>query len=327
MTTSAQPQDAIAAPEAVQVQPPEAGLTGFVPTRAGERTVFLPYRPTLREGLVEAWRSRHLLWPLGMVSYMQVVRRYRLGPSWLVLNAFVSTIGFSIVFGGGAFNVPTPSGMPYFLFLITGMMGWRLFQTTLLRSMRAFHRMRRVTETLNVPLLLVPIAGSAQALFEFALYLLVYVGTLIYFYATKGIFYAQPSPRALAISVAGLALCLVLAWGIGFWVSAIYVWARDVRYVLTYLLTFWLFLTPVLYPIERLHGALRLVAQINPLGGAVEMVKVGLLGSGSVDVIAGVWSIASITVVFLSGIWFLNRFGHALIGTREGFDDDDEEVL
>src|SRR5437870_4872671 len=115
---SAQPQDAIAA-EAFQV-PAEAGLTGFVPTaRGSERTAFLPYRPSLREGLVEAWGSRHLLWPLGTVSYMQVVRRYRLGPSWLVLNAFVSTIGFSIVFGGGAFNVPTPSGMPYFLFLIT----------------------------------------------------------------------------------------------------------------------------------------------------------------------------------------------------------------
>ncbi len=90
------------------------------------------------------------------------------------------------------------------------------------------------------------------------------------------------------MSVFGLALCLMFAWGVGMWSAPLYAWAKDVRYVLRLALPFWMFLTPILYPIEKLHGKSRLLAEINPLSSPIEMIKVGLLGAGSVRIYAAI---------------------------------------
>jgi homopolymeric O-antigen transport system permease protein len=111
------------------------------------------------------------------------------------------------------------------------------------------------------------------------------------------------------------------------WTAPLYAWAKDVRYALRYVMKFWMFVTPVLYPIEHLHGTTRMVAELNPLSSPIEMIKVGLLGAGAVRVDAAIGSMAGIVFIFLSGVWFITRFGHSLAGTDTAgddiFDDDD----
>ena len=45
-------------------------------------------------------------------AFMAYFVKYRLGPTWLLLQTFMGLIGFSLIFGGGVFNVKAPNGMP-----------------------------------------------------------------------------------------------------------------------------------------------------------------------------------------------------------------------
>jgi len=283
------------------------------------------HRPTLRESLAEAWRSRRLFFVLAAAVLLAYFRKYRLGPTWLLLQTFMGIVGYSLIFGGGVFNVRAPNGMPYFLFMMVGMMGWQLFQSTLTVSARSFLRLRSLIRDLHIPLILVPIAGSAQALIKFALYMIAYVISIIYFWISKGRIYAQLQPKYLALSIGGLFLCVAFAWGISLWTAPLVAHTRDVRMVLRYITPFWMFITPVLYPIDHLHGKTRLVAELNPISSPVEMAKVGLIGAGSVRLYAAIWSVGLIACVFASGVWFMNRFGQKVVGLQPDWDDDEDD--
>ena len=281
------------------------------------------HRPSIFETLREAWRSRHLLWQVASTAFVAYFVRYRLGPTWLVLQTFMSVVGYTLIFGGGVFNVKAPNGMPYFLFMMVGMMGWQLFQTTMMISAQSFLRLKALVRDLNFPLILVPIAGSAQALVRFLLYLIGYVVAIIVFWITRGRIYAQLQPKYLLLSVLGLFLCALLAWGISLWTAPLTAHTRDVRFVIKYILPFWIFVSPVMYPIDHLHGKTRLVAELNPLSAPIEMAKVGMLGAGSVRTYAAIWSIVLIPLVFASGVWFMNRFGSRVVGLTPDEDEDD----
>jgi ABC-type polysaccharide/polyol phosphate export permease len=297
------------------------------PTANPNAVEIADYVPSLRESLVEAWRAKRLFWVIAKTVLVAYFSKYRLGPTWLLLQTFLGVVGYSLIFGGGVFNVRAPNGMPYFLFMMVGMMGWQLFQSTLIVSARSFLRLRSLVKQVHIPLILVPIAGSAQALIRFSLYLIAYLIAIIYFWVTKGRIYAQLQPKYLALSIGGLFLCVAFAWGISLWTAPLVAHTRDVRMVLRYATPFWMFITPVLYPIDHLHGKTRLVAELNPISSPVEMAKVGLIGAGSVRVYAALWSVGLITAVFASGVWFMNRFGQKVVGLQSDFDDEEEEAL
>lgn len=287
----------------------------------------IDHHPSVLEAAREAWQSRRLLLVLASMIITQRIRTFRLRATWLILGPFMSVLGYSLIFGGGVFDVRAPNGMPYFLFLLVGMMGWQLFMRTLMMSTRGFQMVGSTARKLMLPIVLVPIAGSAIALLQFAFLLVMYSGIIVYYWVTQGTLYAQVEPKLIFFSVAGLFLCLVLAWGIGLWTAALAVWAKDVRYVVRYMMPFWMFLTPILYPIEQLKGNVRTIAELNPLSSPIEMVKVGMLGAGSVRLYAALWSIAVITLVFVSGVWFVNRFGRSLAGLRVNKDESEDMLL
>ena len=283
------------------------------------------YRPAPFEAIREAWRYRRIALTVFWAVLLQNILRFRLGPFWMIAQTFMSLIGFSLIFGGGVFNLKAPGGMPYFLFVMVGMMGWQLFMHTLMMSTRGFQRVKMLKD-FHLPLLWVPIVGSAQGLIRAFLFMAGYVVAILYLWAAQGHLYVQLSAKLLLMSFSGLSLCLMFAWGLGMWTAPLYAWAKDIRYVLTFVLPFWMFLTPVLYPIDHLHGKMRLLAEVNPLSSPVEMIKVGLLGAGSVRVYAAIGSIAAIVFIFLSGVWFITRFGHSLANLGGGrFDEDDND--
>jgi ABC-type polysaccharide/polyol phosphate export permease len=304
--------------------PREAEAVLEQPVAGGVEVV--DHRPTLGESLRDAWHSRHLFRAIASTAVMAYIVKYRLGPTWILLQTFMPIIGYSLIFGGAVFNVRAPNGMPYWLFVMVGMMGWQLFMSALIVASRSFLRLKPLIRSLHIPLILVPIAGSSQALIRFFLQLSAYLIAIVYYLAAQGKLYAQLSPKFLLMSVSGLLLCATLAWGIALWTAPLTAHTRDVRMILKYLLPFWMFVTPVLYPIDKLHGTARLVAELNPLSSPVEMAKVGLLGAGSVRVYAAIWSVGLIMLVFLSGVWFINRFGRSVVEMRAD-DEEEEEML
>jgi lipopolysaccharide transport system permease protein len=76
-----------------------------------------------------------------------------------------------------------------------------------------------------------------------------------------------------------LLLALVTSVGVGLWLSSLNVVYRDVRYVVPFLVQFWMFATPVAYPSSLLHEPWRTLFGLNPMVGVVEGFRWALLGA------------------------------------------------
>jgi len=94
---------------------------------------------------------------------------------------------------------------------------------------------------------------------------------------------------------------------VGFWLSALNVQFRDVRYTIPFLTQFWLFATPIAYPSTLLSEPWRTLYGINPMVGVVEGFRWGLLGTDTAPgAIILVSCVAAITL-FIGGIFFFRR--------------------
>ena len=89
--------------------------------------------------------------------------------------------------------------------------------------------------------------------------------------------------------------------GVGLWLAALNVRYRDVRYVVPFLVQFWLFATPVAYPASLVPGRWRAVYGLNPMAGVVEGFRWALLGHAGVRAACSLVSPRSSVVVLLVG--------------------------
>lgn len=290
----------------------------------GVRLVLQP--PTILESLRDAWKHRRLAFALGASVLNASVYRTVLGPTWIPIQVAVETIAPALIFGA-LLNLPSEKGIPYFLFLVVAMLGWRLFQRSLTYTLRSFHRFARLNRELSLPLPLVPVAATAQGVWEFLCYLVFLGGTLSFYWARDGILYLSLGPELLLVPLA-LLWAVTLAVGIGFFTAPVFMRARDVRFVIRLILPFWMYVTPIIYPLQEIGGGpARVVALLNPMASVVELVKRGIFGGGVLVPWAILWSLGVTAAIFFAGLWFVNTHAGRLIGLTQGDPDDEDETL
>lgn len=260
-------------------------------------------RDTIRSLVAHAWAERHLAPRLGVRVLVKRIAGTKLGLSWLVIRPLMETVGMTLLFGG-LLQVPAPGPVPYFLFVLAGLTGWRLFERTVFFQTRSFDLYRKMMKEVAFPLLLIPLAAAAFPAVEIAVYLLVFVGSMLVFLLVDGQLYLQLDTTAL---IAGFALLITSALGMGLWTSVLNAKARDVRLGIRYVLQFWLFLTPVVYPLSALPKAYEWIAAVNPMTAPIELVKSGLLNIGNVRPDDLLLSVCFAAVMLASGLWFYAR--------------------
>jgi lipopolysaccharide transport system permease protein len=287
------------------------------------RTTTSLTRSTVHEELADAWRHRGLLPLLGSRIVMKTYAKTILGRWWLLILPLMDTLGKTLIFGG-LLKISTPHAIPYLLFLLVGMQGWRLFQRTLYLGTRSFDRYAKLTRSFHFPILLVPLASTSAGLVEFAVYLVIIAATLGYYWAADGVFYLQVQPELL-IGLSGFALCILFAWGLSLWTAVLNSRARDTRLALRYVFQLWLYITPVIYPLSTVPGGLRALAQVNPMAPIIEMTKYGLIGAGHLTMAGAAWACTATAISLGTGLWFFNRFAPSVV--HRGADDDDDDDL
>ena len=104
-----------------------------------------------------------------------------------------------------------------------------------------------------------------------------------------------------------LLLALVTALGVGLWLSALNVEFRDVRYVVPFLIQFWLFATPIAYPSSLLSEPWRTLYGLNPMAGVVEGFRWALLGTDTAPGAMILVSALAATVILISGAYYFRR--------------------
>jgi homopolymeric O-antigen transport system permease protein len=218
--------------------------------------------------LRELWAYRELLWVLTMrdvkVRYKQTV----LGFAWAILQPVMMMVVFSIFFGQLA-QMPS-DGYPYPIFVYAALLPWTFFQTAISNSAASVVGSSNLVSKVYFPRLIIPLSSVGSALVDF----LVASGVLLLLMIYYGIGW---SINLLAAPLLILGVIFV-ALGVGTFLAALNVAYRDFRYVIPFLVQFWMFATPVVYPASLVPERWQWVLYLNPMAGVIEGFRSVILG-------------------------------------------------
>jgi lipopolysaccharide transport system permease protein len=158
---------------------------------------------------------------------------------------------------------------------------------------------QRVITKVYFPRLVLPFSAVLSGLVDFAIGFLVLVGVTLGF----GI---HPGFSALWLPVF-LLLAILTALGVGLWMSALNALYRDVRYVMPFVVQFWMFASPVAYPSSLVPERWRWLYGLNPMTGVIDGFRWALTGHGQPPGPVLLASAGMVAAVLLGGLFFFQR--------------------
>ena len=257
-------------------------------------TVIEPPKRWVPLDLRELWEQRELVYFLAWrdikVRYKQTV----LGASWAILQPVFAMVVFSVFFGrlGG---LPS-DGLPYPLWSFAALVPWTFFSQGLTQAANSLVMSQNLLRKVYFPRLAIPVATVLSAAVDFALaFAVLAVMILVYPIDLTGrVVWVIP----LAI------LAFVSALGAGLWFAALSVRYRDVRFVVPFLVQFWLFATPIAYPSSLLPERWRALYALNPMAGVVEGFRWALLGANTRPGSMVIVSTIAAVLILVSGAYY-----------------------
>jgi lipopolysaccharide transport system permease protein len=240
--------------------------------RPTPKIIIEPRRGWVALKLRDVWAYRELLF---FLTWRDIKIRYKqtaLGAAWALIQPFMTMVVFSLFFGRLA-QVPS-DGIPYPIFAYAALIPWTYFANSLTLSANSMLTDTNLLKKVYFPRLIMPIATVCSGLPDFCLAFLILLAMMIFY-----------GLHPTAISILWLPVCLALtmctALGVGFWLSALNVEYRDIRYTVPFLTQLWLFATPVAYPSSLLTEPWHTLYGLNPMVGVVEGFRWALLGIGN----------------------------------------------
>ena len=252
----------------------------------------------------ELWRYRYLWWYFASDALKAMYRRTKLGWIWLAIRV-TAPVGVSVLIFGGLLGVSS-NGPPYFLFFACGMTTWILFERSLLVVTRSLEHHRKLITKVYFPRLILPMSAVAPGLLYSAIMLIVIVLSVLYYRRQDGVWYITLRPELL-LSVVAIALTLVFTMSVGLWTSVLQARYPDVRQGIRYFMPFWMYFTPIIYPVAIVPEQYRWLMGFNPMASIVEIFKWGTLGYGHLSRTSIATSLLMIALTMVTGLWFFNR--------------------
>jgi len=303
-------------PEALRPGAPVMAAAGEVAAQpgspfAGERVrVLEPWQNGIVPRFRELWRHRHVLPWMGKEFIVKRYRRTYLGLLWIPLRPGMDIITQTFIFGG---VLQVASGdRPYFIFIAFGRAGWMIFDRSLHWSARSVRFSSTVARGLHTPRMLIQAATIFPTMMDFLLYMMIAIIGLFYFLLVKGSWYLAPIGQ-MPVGLMGLFVMILYGIGVGLFIAPIAGNTKEVRYVITYFISFLYFVTPIVKPLTHLHGLYYTIALWNPLTAPIEMVNYGFLGTNDLKVQSVLSSAIAIVVIIVTGLWFQSRFERAAV--------------
>jgi lipopolysaccharide transport system permease protein len=256
-----------------------------------------PPRGLLELRLGEVWAYRELLY---FFVWRDVKIRYKqtaIGVLWVVLQPVLTMLAFTLFFGRLA-KLPS-EGLPYPVFYFAALVPWTYFSYALQMTTNVVVDNQRLITKVYFPRLILPISAALSGLVDFAIgFVVLAIFTLAY-----GI---GPTLAALWLP-ALLALAFFTALGVGLWLSALNALYRDVRYVIPFLIQFWMFASPVAYPSSLVPVRWRWLYGLNPMAGVIDGFRWAITGRGQAPSLLLLASAFAVALVVLGGLFFFNR--------------------
>ncbi len=264
------------------------------PELRSDRTVVIkPASRWPRLDVAELWHFRELLLTL---VWRDVVVRYKqtfLGVAWAILVPVFTAVVYIIVFGKFA---KFPAGdVPYPALVIGGVLPMQYFASSLTGSSLSLAANLQLVTKVYFPRALLPLAAVIVPMVDFLVGLPVLVALMWIYETWPGGFEALVAPVFMA-------LALFTALGAGFFLSALNVRYRDVRYMVPVFLQVLPLLSGVMYAVEAIPEKWQWILAFNPMTAVIAGLRWSVLDASAPDLRQTAIGVAVSLVLFFGGL-------------------------
>src|SRR5256714_9352773 len=256
-----------------------------------------PPRGMLEFRLGEVWAYRELLYFFGWRDVKIRYKQTAIGVLWVILQPVLNMLVFTLFFGRLA-KLPT-DGLPTPVFYFAALVPWAYFSSALQLTTNVVVDNQRLITKVYFPRLILPVSTVLSGLVDFAIgFAVLAIFTLAY-----GI---KPTLATLWLPML-LLLAVLTALGVGLWLSALNALYRDVRYVIPFVIQFWMFASPVAYPASLVPSRWRWLYGLNPMTGVIEGFRWALTGQGRPPDLVLLASVGMVLVMLFGGLIYFNK--------------------
>jgi lipopolysaccharide transport system permease protein len=251
--------------------------------------------------LKNLYNYRHFIFQSVRDDYRRRYVRSKFALFWTVLQPVVQVTVFALIFSGmlGA-RLPGVAGTYSFgIYLLSGILIWGLFADALNRTTTVFVEFGSQIKKIVFPKILPISIAAGIAITNFLILLSI---TLIFL----SIVGTWPGWRMVELIPA--TLCAVaLGASLGLMLGVLNVFMRDVGQVVSIVMTFWFWLTPIIYQTSALPKGIRAYVEANPVTPIVQSFQVVLLEGRSPSFAALLYPFIVASVAAALGVFLLRR--------------------
>ena len=248
-------------------------------------------------------------------DFVSLYKQTILGPAWAVIQPFLTTVVFSLVFGSIAGLAA--DGVPSFIFYLSGNVVWNYFSHCLTTTSGTFITNANILGKVYFPRLVMPVSTVLSKLIDFAIQYCFMLCFLVFYALTD----AGVAPNWYILMTPLILLQLaMLSLGCGVIISAATTKYRDLRMLVSFGVQLWMYASPVAYdmfsmgafaPGSKYYG----LYMLNPVTPIVNLFRYAYLGIGQVDwLYYGIGWVTTLVLLF-AGIVLFSRVEKTFMDT------------
>lgn len=235
------------------------------------------------------------------------LRDSRLGILWNILNPLIQILTYGFVFGIGIRGGKPVNGVDFFQWMMAGLLVWFFISPCITGGVKSIHSKANVITKMKFPVSILPTIVVVKELFNHIFMLIiVYIVFLI-----KGM-----KPSIYNIQILYYIICIMaFSISLGLITSVLNMLTRDVKKMINASMRILLYLTPILWTMEKLPKSIQRIMKCNPIYYIVEGYRdsffyhKGILSNTNDGLVF--WII--IVFLFVSGSVLMYKFKHKFI--------------
>jgi lipopolysaccharide transport system permease protein len=229
------------------------------------------------------------------VIYKQTI----MGFAWAIVNPVVSMIIFNVVFGKLA--KISSDGIPYPLFSYCALVPWTYFANAMNASGGSLIQSSSIFTKVYFPRIIVPLTPVFSKLADFSISFALLIVFLI-------VYREVPDYEIFAIPLL-IVLMIITVAGIGFWLSALALQYRDVKFAITFITPLLMYGAPVVFPssmiLEKFGHTNYILYGLYPMAGVIEGFRGALLPQKTIPWdLVGMGALSATVILFFGWRFF-----------------------
>ena len=251
----------------------------------------------LKKMLINLNRYSFLLKELIKRDFKVKYQRSSLGLLWSILYPLLMMAVMGVVFSN-LFKASMP-GVSYLAYLLTGLVIFNFFSDATNQSMPAIVGNMSLINKVYIPKYIFPLSKCLFSGINFLLTLIPLYGVILITGTGLNVWH---------ILLPFCYLCvLVFCIAMGFFLSALSVFLRDVFYIWGIVVLAWTYLTPVMYNISILPEKILMLMEFNPLYQYIDFAREIILYQRIPQLDCWVWCSGWAVFMLIFGCWFFRK--------------------